>query len=213
MGLVFGSARERDTIHEDILRADEKPNRRTTESSYDCRTLSYSMFHARSMRRRAHSVRLPTNSLIAVAARFGIEEDEALVDEDNGRGSLIPPSPPPFPPTASGWNSRNALELTAEFRTKISRAVGEISSSFGSRSNIVPANQPSTTVIRFSVRVPVLSEQMAVAPPMVSQAANTRTKLLSFIIFFIEYAKEIVTASGKPSGTATTTMVMLYSRN
>ena len=32
---------------------------------------------------------------------------------------------------------------------------------------------------------PVLSEQMAVAPPMVSQAASTRTKLLSFIICFM----------------------------
>lgn len=32
---------------------------------------------------------------------------------------------------------------------------------------------------------PVLSEQIAVAPPMVSQAASTLTKLLSFIIFFI----------------------------
>ena len=50
----------------------------------------------------------------------------------------------------------------------------------------------------FSVRVPVLSEQMAVAPPMVSQAAMTRTKLLSFIIFFMLYAKEMVTAKGKP---------------
>ena len=32
---------------------------------------------------------------------------------------------------------------------------------------------------------PVLSEQMAVAPPIVSQAARTRTKLLSFIICFM----------------------------
>ena len=40
----------------------------------------------------------------------------------------------------------------------------------------------------FSVRVPVLSEQMAVAPPMVSHAARTRTKLLSFIILRMEYA-------------------------
>ncbi len=34
-------------------------------------------------------------------------------------------------------------------------------------------------------RSPVLSEQMAVAPPIVSQAASTRTKLLSFIICFM----------------------------
>lgn len=37
---------------------------------------------------------------------------------------------------------------------------------------------------------PVLSEQMAVAPPMVSQAASTLTKLLSFIIFFILHTQQ-----------------------
>lgn len=37
----------------------------------------------------------------------------------------------------------------------------------------MPPNQPSVTVILFSVSVPVLSLQMAVAPPMVSQAAST----------------------------------------
>ena len=34
-------------------------------------------------------------------------------------------------------------------------------------------------------------------------ASTNLTKLLSFIIFFMEYAKEIVTARGSPSGTAT----------
>jgi hypothetical protein len=37
----------------------------------------------------------------------------------------------------------------------------------------LPPNHPSVTVILFSVSVPVLSLQMAVAPPMVSQAAST----------------------------------------
>mmetsp|Transcript_18102 Transcript_18102/g.45570 ORF Transcript_18102/g.45570 Transcript_18102/m.45570 type:complete len:242 (-) Transcript_18102:610-1335(-) len=67
--------------------------------------------------------------------------------------------------------------------------------------------------MRFSVSVPVLSEQMAVAPPMVSHADSTRTKLLSFIIFFMEYASVSVTARGRPSGMDTTVMVMAYSRN
>lgn len=40
-----------------------------------------------------------------------------------------------------------------------------------------------TTVMRLVVRVPVLSEQMAVALPMVSHASRWRTRLLSFIIF------------------------------
>ena len=34
-------------------------------------------------------------------------------------------------------------------------------------------NQPSTTVMRLQVRVPVLSEQIVVALPIVSQAAKT----------------------------------------
>ena len=53
----------------------------------------------------------------------------------------------------------------------------------GTDAYFLPANQPSTTVIRFSVSVPVLSEQMAVVLPIVSHAESTRTKLLSRIIF------------------------------
>mmetsp|Transcript_1868 Transcript_1868/g.3026 ORF Transcript_1868/g.3026 Transcript_1868/m.3026 type:complete len:248 (+) Transcript_1868:694-1437(+) len=63
------------------------------------------------------------------------------------------------------------------------------------------------TLILLVVNVPVLSEQMVVAFPMVSHADKWRTKFLSISIFFIEYANEIVTANGNPSGTATTTMV------
>ena len=61
------------------------------------------------------------------------------------------------------------------------RACGSAASEDGA-SHIRPANQPATTVMRFSVSVPVLSEQMVVAPPMVSHAASTRTKLASRII-------------------------------
>jgi len=48
---------------------------------------------------------------------------------------------------------------------------------------------------------------MLFAPPIVSHASNLRTKLLSFNIFFIEKARDKVTANGKPSGIATTTTV------
>ena len=48
---------------------------------------------------------------------------------------------------------------------------------------------------------------MVVAFPIVSHASSTLIKLLSFIIFCVEYARESVTANGRPSGTATTTMV------
>ncbi len=40
-------------------------------------------------------------------------------------------------------------------------------------SNALPAAHPSTTAMVFCVSVPVLSEQMAVQPPMVSHASST----------------------------------------
>lgn len=143
------------------------------------------------------------------------------------------------------------LELRAQFRAISRAAASGMSEGIGRRSYFLPENQPSTTVMRFSVSVPVLSEQMAEAPPMVSHAASTRTKLLScniysaanirghnqvcgtildrgtvgaqcenrvfmnptFIIFFMENARLIVTASGRPSGTATTRMVTEKMKN
>jgi hypothetical protein len=65
-----------------------------------------------------------------------------------------------------------------------------------------------TTVIRFSVSVPVLSVHTHVAWPMVSLAPRWRTKQLSCIILNMEKARDMVTARGRPSGTARTTMVM-----
>jgi hypothetical protein len=56
--------------------------------------------------------------------------------------------------------------------------------------------------------VPVLSEQIMSAPPIVSQACIFLTRLLSSSIFFTEYARERVTANGKPSGMATTITVI-----
>mmetsp|Transcript_10095 Transcript_10095/g.25249 ORF Transcript_10095/g.25249 Transcript_10095/m.25249 type:complete len:257 (-) Transcript_10095:515-1285(-) len=64
------------------------------------------------------------------------------------------------------------------------------------------------TVMRLVVSVPVLSLQMVVALPMVSHASRCFTRLLSSCIFCTENARESVTASGRPSGTATTRMVM-----
>lgn len=58
------------------------------------------------------------------------------------------------------------------------------------------------------MRVPVLSEQIQFAPPIVSQADIYLTKLLSNNIFLTENAKERVTAKGSPSGMATTITVI-----
>lgn len=64
------------------------------------------------------------------------------------------------------------------------------------------------TVISFRVNVPVLSEQMWVAPPMVSDEASFLTR--QFYLFILAEAndREIVTASGSPSGIATTMTVI-----
>ncbi|ANB11089.1 hypothetical protein AWJ20_3885 [Sugiyamaella lignohabitans] len=48
---------------------------------------------------------------------------------------------------------------------------------------------------------------MVVAPPIVSQDFNTRTRLLSLTIRVVANARARVTANGRPSGTATTTIV------
>ena len=65
---------------------------------------------------------------------------------------------------------------------------------------------PATTVIWLVVSVPVLSLHTVVTPPMVSEASRWRTRFLSRIMCFMLYAKATVTAKGRPSGTATTTM-------
>ena len=50
----------------------------------------------------------------------------------------------------------------------------------------LPATHEPTTVMRFSVSVPVLSEQMLVQLLMVSHALSLRTRFLSSNICFIE---------------------------
>lgn len=72
------------------------------------------------------------------------------------------------------------------------------------------------TCILGNVSVPVLSVHSIFAPPIVSHAARWRTKLPLCNIRRILYANEMVTDSGKPYGTATTTMaiaVVKFSKN
>merc|ERR1719272_1241684 len=64
------------------------------------------------------------------------------------------------------------------------------------------------TVILFMVRVPVLSEQIWVAPPIVSADERVLTRLFSFCIFLEAKLREMVTANGSPSGIATTITVI-----
>lgn len=56
--------------------------------------------------------------------------------------------------------------------------------------------------------MPVLSEQIVVAEPMVSHESRCFTWLLSLVMRRIDTANDNVTANGKPSGIATTKIVM-----
>ena len=63
--------------------------------------------------------------------------------------------------------------------------------------------------MRFSVSVPVLSEQMTFIAPIVSQAAIFLTRALCFDILIMFIASETATIVGSPSGTAATISTML----
>ena len=67
-----------------------------------------------------------------------------------------------------------------------------------------PAVHTSTTVIRFWVRVPVLSEQMTPAQPRVSTAGSRLTMALRRAMRCTPRASTMVTMAGRPSGMAAT---------
>ena len=67
-----------------------------------------------------------------------------------------------------------------------------------------PPVHRTRTVIRFWVRVPVLSEQTTVAPPRVSTAGSRRITAPRRAIRETPIARVMVTAAGRPSGMAPT---------
>ena len=62
----------------------------------------------------------------------------------------------------------------------------------------------STTLIRFWVRVPVLSVQMKVVAPSVSTASRRRTSALRAAMVWAPRASDRVTVGSRPSGTSAT---------
>ena len=115
------------------------------------------------------------------------------------------------------FSSRCAVELIAAL--KASHSVGELGVSmlfdvrfaqlesfFSSMESLVMILH---TDILFCVIVPVLSEQITVADPMVSHATNCLTRDFALVIFRMARANEIVTLMGNPSGTATTMMMTM----
>ena len=88
------------------------------------------------------------------------------------------------------------------------RAMAELNSSVSASYAFM-----SATCILFCVSVPVLSVQITVTAPIVSQAWSLRTRLLFFSIRRMLSARLSVTAIGMPSGTAMTisvTAIMKY---
>mmetsp|Transcript_8763 Transcript_8763/g.20683 ORF Transcript_8763/g.20683 Transcript_8763/m.20683 type:complete len:303 (-) Transcript_8763:996-1904(-) len=110
----------------------------------------------------------------------------------------------PLPPGGGGLRKVLKRVLTTEAVASCSLIAPATAAAC---SKTLPPAQMRTTVIFDVVNVPVLSEQMVVAPPMVSHADKCRTRFWSLSIFLTENASAIVTASGRPSGTATTKIV------
>ena len=73
---------------------------------------------------------------------------------------------------------------------------------------VSPITSSTVTVIRFSVRVPVLSEQMTVTEPRVSTAGSLRMRACRLSIRWAPNARAMVTTAGRPSGTAATAMLI-----
>ena len=76
-----------------------------------------------------------------------------------------------------------------------------------SRPASAPSAHISCTCILFCVSVPVLSVQITVTAPIVSQACSLRTRLLLLSMRLMFSARASVTAMGRPSGTAMTMSV------
>ncbi len=118
-------------------------------------------------------------------------------------------------PTVSvlpSFSSRLAVELTALLSTSQPSGVPGSAERPATVSWVSPPTPTRDTVILFCVSVPVLSEQMTVADPIVSVATSWRTRALARVIFRMARASDTVTLIGSPSGTATTTMMTMYTK-
>ena len=94
-----------------------------------------------------------------------------------------------------------------EFTQKPRISAPSRGSSEGSR--CVSPSCTSVTVIRFSVSVPVLSEQMTLMQPTVSHATSFFTSAFCLDIFMMFMASVTATIVGRPSGTAATISTIL----
>ncbi len=123
-----------------------------------------------------------------------------------GSPSTVQPSWP--------WISRASLQ-SSPARSRSSSGPGSTTSpperkrpkgSYPAPSTVIsPAGvQTRSTVIWFSVRVPVLSVQITVVSPSVSTDESRRTSALRFAIRCVARASDSVTVGSRPSGTSAT---------
>ncbi len=126
-------------------------------------------------------------------------------------GSPISSSSPPSPTCATA-----SLQSTIapSMRRAVDGRASRSTASPGLRSTRWSAMSIAVTVIRFSVSVPVLSEQMTVTDPRVSTAGSLRIRALRRSIRCEPMASVNVTTAGRPSGiTATATLIAVSTRS
>ena len=75
-------------------------------------------------------------------------------------------------------------------------------------SSITSYHQHFSTVSRFWVSVPVLSEQTTLTAPSVSTEGSLRMMVCTLTILVTDRARQIVTTAGSPSGTAAALVVL-----
>mmetsp|Transcript_20483 Transcript_20483/g.67652 ORF Transcript_20483/g.67652 Transcript_20483/m.67652 type:complete len:212 (+) Transcript_20483:1570-2205(+) len=159
----------------------------------DSRTARQSQPSPAASSSNAHSVGLPLKTAWPPATSGGATDDSSIVQ------------------TATSVPSSAASAAGICAASKIRAPTGFAASASPLRGSMAGRTQPAThaprTVMRFAVSVPVLSEQIVVAEPMVSHAFMCLTRLLSSIILPMVMALQSATARGRPSGTATTRIV------
>ena len=118
-------------------------------------------------------------------------------------------------PSAPIWTTPSLHNTTAPASRRWPVVHADKSSaSRGATSRRSSATLMTVTVILFSVRVPVLSEQITVTEPSVSTAGNLRISALRRSMRCDPIANVKVTTAGSPSGmTATATLIAVRTRS
>mmetsp|Transcript_21596 Transcript_21596/g.43794 ORF Transcript_21596/g.43794 Transcript_21596/m.43794 type:complete len:334 (+) Transcript_21596:320-1321(+) len=139
---------------------------------------------------------------------FSYGKPRALLMMSSAHSVSLPQYVKPLPPGGGALRKVLKRVLMTAACDSTSFTWGILAATASILSKVLLAAHTRTTVIFDVVSVPVLSLQIVVAPPMVSQALKCRTRFWSRNIFLTEKARAMVTARGRPSGTATTKIVI-----